>query len=67
MTRRTILQAELDNFSIEDDGRLYWKDKAVILERRIGLEGPTFWIAFVAAAATVASALWPIIDYLWLP
>lgn len=62
MTRRTAALKELAEFEVDDDGRLYWRGRAVIFERRIGLEGPTFWVAVTATAATVLTALWPILD-----
>jgi hypothetical protein len=40
--------------------------KIVALDRKISLEGPTFWVAIVATAATVVSAVWPIADHFWL-
>jgi hypothetical protein len=52
---------EFDDLELDDDGRLYWRGKAVIFERRVGLEGPTFWVALAATFATVVSALWPIL------
>lgn len=62
MTRRVLPLDEMDKFERDDDGRLYWAGRAVILERRIGLEGPTFWGAVAAATATVVQALWTILD-----
>lgn len=42
-------------------GELYWDGKPLELKRAVTLEGATFWVAVVAAAATVVAAVWPII------
>jgi hypothetical protein len=44
MTRRTATLDDLSEFEVDENGRLYWRGKAVIFERRVGLEGPTFWL-----------------------
>lgn len=67
MTKHKITVDEMGHFEVEDDGRLYWRGQAVILERKISLEGWTLvWVAVGAIGAVLAGA-WPIVDYLWLP
>lgn len=34
MSLRTIGMEELNNFQLDESGRLYWKGETVILERR---------------------------------
>jgi hypothetical protein len=60
MARRKITVDDMDRWEIDERGQLFWEDRAVVFERRIGLEGPTFWVAVIATAATVVSAVWPI-------
>lgn len=49
-------------------GQVYWDGEPLRMKRQISLEGPTFWVAFLAAAATVAAAVWPIgLHYGWWP
>lgn len=62
MTRRPIMQAELDQFEIEDsNGRLYWRGTGVVLEQRITLEGLTLALAIIGALSALVAAVWPIL------
>lgn len=56
-----ITQDQLDNFSIDKAGRLYWHGREVITT----LSLPWFVNAaiVVGAAAGVVAAVWPIIRY----
>lgn len=67
MSRHVITIDELDGFEIDEaDGRLYWKGKGVVLERKISLEGWTLVLAVIGAASAAIAALWPIIVHIWL-
>jgi hypothetical protein len=52
MSPRTIGIDELDGLQVDDDGRLYWRGKGVVLEQRITLKG--FELALATIAATGA-------------
>ena len=54
MTRRTISIDELDKFQIDENGQLFWGERAVLLERRITLKG---WELFIAASAAIGALL----------
>ncbi|WP_395449938.1 hypothetical protein ACHMW7_09070 [Aminobacter sp. UC22_36] len=38
MALKTIAVGQLDGFQLDDNGRLYWKGEAVILEKKLLLE-----------------------------
>ncbi|MEI5679554.1 MULTISPECIES: hypothetical protein [unclassified Mesorhizobium] len=38
MSLRTIGLDELNNFQLDEKGRLYWKGETVILEKKVSLE-----------------------------
>lgn len=59
MSLRGISIDELDGFQLDDDGRLYWRDKAVILEKRLKLETYQIVLATLATAGAVASGVHP--------
>ncbi|TPJ75820.1 hypothetical protein FJ422_30855 [Mesorhizobium sp. B2-6-3] len=59
MAPRTIGMDELNGFQIDDDGRLYWRGKSVLLERRITLRGFELLLATVAAIGAALSGLHP--------
>lgn len=61
MTKRHgITWDDLNHLEVDDDGRLYWKGNAVILEKRVKLEIYQIVLATLATAGTVASGLHPI-------
>lgn len=39
MARKTISQDQLDGFEIDESDQLFWRGKAVVLERRLTLKG----------------------------
>lgn len=60
MATRSIGIDELDGLEIDDDGKLYWRGKAVILERRLKLGGYQIFLASAATASAALSALHPL-------
>ncbi len=56
---RTISIDELDGFQIDDNGRLYWRGKGVVLEQRITLRGIELGLAVVAAIGALLSGIHP--------
>jgi hypothetical protein len=56
---RTISIDELDGFQIDDNGRLYWHGKGVVLEQRITLRGIELGLAFVAAIGAFLAGIHP--------
>jgi hypothetical protein len=63
--RRTIAHVELDYFSIDRDGRLYWKGQQVILEQKISLRGFELSLAIAVAVAAVVQAAVAVAAWLW--
>jgi hypothetical protein len=59
MAPRTISQNELDGFQLDDDGRLYWRGKGVLLERRITLRGFELVLATIAAFGAALAGVHP--------
>ncbi|MDX0512752.1 hypothetical protein [Sinorhizobium medicae] len=59
MTLRTISIDELDHFKLDENGRLYWKGEAVILEKRLRLETYQIVLATLATAGAVLSGIHP--------
>jgi hypothetical protein len=59
MALRSIGIDELDGFQIDDHGQLYWRAKAVILEKRLKLETYQVLLATLATAGAVASGVHP--------
>jgi hypothetical protein len=53
-------------FSVNDRGRLLWNGEEVVTKQRITLRWFELLLATIATIATVASALWPIIDHFWV-
>ena len=51
---------ELDGFELDDDGRLYWRGKGVVLEQKISLRPLELCLATLASVATAVAAGWPI-------
>jgi hypothetical protein len=54
MKRHGINWDDMEHLEVGDDGRLYWKGEAVILEKRLRLE--TYQIV-LATAATIGALL----------
>lgn len=46
MALRTISLDELNNFQLDEDGRLFWKGETVILEKKLSLE--TYQVVLLA-------------------
>ncbi|TIN06704.1 MAG: hypothetical protein E5Y14_27655 [Mesorhizobium sp.] len=59
MAPRTIGIEELDGFQIDGDGRLYWRGKGVLMERRITLRGFELLLASTAAVGAVLAGIHP--------
>lgn len=59
MQRRTISLEELDQFEVNDAGQLFWKGKAVVLERRLTLKGWELFIASLAATGAILAGAHP--------
>lgn len=59
MGKRTITLEQLDGFQVDDDGRLYWQDKAVVLEQKLTLNTYERVIAFVAAIGALLAGVHP--------
>lgn len=59
MALRPISIDAMDNFQLDDDDRLYWKEKAVILEKRVRLENYQIALASLATAGAVLSGVHP--------
>jgi hypothetical protein len=59
MAPRTISIDELDGLQIDDDGRLYWRGRSVLLERRITLRGFELFLASAAAFGALMAGIHP--------
>ncbi|MGO6879460.1 hypothetical protein ACC734_16965 [Rhizobium ruizarguesonis] len=59
MDRHGISWDDLNYLEVGDDGRLYWKGDAVILEKRLKLEAYQIALAFLATMGTLASGIHP--------
>ena len=59
MTLRTISIDEIDHFNLDENGRLYWKGEAVILEKRLRLETYQIVLATLATGGAVLSGIHP--------
>ncbi|ANL55087.1 hypothetical protein AMC82_CH03929 [Rhizobium phaseoli] len=59
MARGGISWNDLEHLEVGDDGRLYWKGEAVILEKRLRLERYQIVLATLATAGTVLSGVHP--------
>jgi hypothetical protein len=59
MAPRTISIDEMDGFEIDDDGRLYWRGKGVVLEQRITLKGFELVLASAAALGALLAGIHP--------
>ena len=46
---------------------LYWNGRPLQVRRSVTLEGWGLGVAIVATVATLIAAVWPIVDYFWLP
>lgn len=59
MGLRTIGMDELDNFKIDDDGKLYWKGEAVILEKKVSLQGYQVLLLTLGTIGALLSGVHP--------
>lgn len=67
MEPRSIGIDEMDGFQIDDNGRLYWRGTAVILEKRLKLEGYQIFLATLATIGTLLSGVHPFaVTFGWL-
>lgn len=57
--RRTIGMDELDHFEVDGDDKLYWKGKAVVLEKRIALDRYQTFLATIAAFGALLAGIHP--------
>ncbi len=57
MPRKTISLEKMDNFEVDDDGRLYWQGERVLTEVRLSLPRAVNIAVISAAAATVLTFL----------
>lgn len=59
MTRHEMTWDDVKHLEVDDDGRLYWKGEAVILEKRVRLEKYQIALATLATAGAVLSGIHP--------
>lgn len=59
MSRRELNWEDIKLLEVDADGRLYWKGEAVILEKRLHLEGYQIVLATLATAGAVLSGIHP--------
>jgi len=59
MTRHGISWDDMEHLEVGEDGRLYWKGEAVILEKRLRLEGYQIVLATLATVGALASGIHP--------
>jgi hypothetical protein len=52
MSKRTISQDELDQFELDENGRLYWQGELVLTEVRLSLSRIANAAVILAASAT---------------
>jgi hypothetical protein len=63
--RRTISLDELNNFELDDNGRLYWLGNQVILEQRLVISRWVNVSIVATGIATVALAAFSALSYFW--
>ncbi|TBY52975.1 hypothetical protein E0H46_38645 [Rhizobium leguminosarum bv. viciae] len=63
MTRHGISWDDMEYLEVGDDGRLYWKGEAVIVEKRVKLERYQIWLAVLATIGTLLSGIYPFLDH----
>jgi len=59
MGLRTIGLDELDNFKLDDSGRLYWKGEAVILEKKVSLQAYQVVLLTLGTIGALLSGIFP--------
>ncbi|APO74583.1 hypothetical protein AM571_CH01762 [Rhizobium etli 8C-3] len=59
MARHGMTWDDIKHLEVDDDGRLYWKGEAVILEKRLRLEKYQIVLATLATAGAVLSGVHP--------
>jgi hypothetical protein len=60
MTRQSITFDQIASFEVDDsDGRLYWRGKGVVLERRVILRGFELFLASIAAIGALLAGVHP--------
>jgi hypothetical protein len=59
MSPRTISTDELDGFQIDENGRLYWRGKGVILEQKISLRWWELSALIVGALGALLAGVHP--------
>ena len=59
MKPKTITLEQLDQFSVDESGQLFWKNKPVVTKSRVTLRWFELSLAVVAAIGTLASGLHP--------
>ncbi|MER9757428.1 hypothetical protein NKJ46_29125 [Mesorhizobium sp. M0166] len=56
---RTVSLDELDNLKVGKDDQLYWKSRAIAMERRHSLNGGTLIAALLAGGGAFLGAIHP--------
>lgn len=59
MARHGITFDQIDHMQVDDEGHLYWKGEAVILEKRVRLENYQVVLAILATAGALLSGIHP--------
>ena len=62
MARHGISWSDLALLEVDDDGKLYWKGEAVILEKRIRLERYQIILATLATIGALLAGIHPFGD-----
>lgn len=57
--RQPINWEQIAKLEVDENGRLYWNGKAVILEKRLRLEAYQIWLASLATIGTVLAGVHP--------
>ncbi|WP_431321518.1 hypothetical protein [Rhizobium sp. YTU87027] len=59
MRRHSISWDDMEHLEVGDDGRLFWKGEAVILEKRLRLETYQILLATLATIGALPSGIHP--------
>ncbi|ATU94382.1 hypothetical protein [Phyllobacterium zundukense] len=59
MALRTISLSELDNFKMDENGDLHWKDGKVYVHKRISLRGYELALATIGATGALLAGVHP--------
>ncbi len=60
MARKPIAIDQFDQMEVDENNRLFWGGKGVVLEQRFTLGIVERWLAGFAASSTVVGALFPV-------